>query len=398
MSFKPSLASDNARSLWGIAWVCFFWSVASVMVFSILPSFLTEVLNVSKKEVGAIEGIAVSLAFIAKIFSGVLSDFWKSRKPLIIWGTLGNVVTKSLFALSITISWVFWARALDRLSKGIRSGPTDALIADLSPEKKEGESYGMRQALYVLGSVCGTCLASFLMYVTHHNYRFVFWLSLIPTFISLIILLLVVQPGRDIFQKSFKKKWSLRDINQLPAGFWMLLCVTFFLMLARFSEAFLNMRARECGWSIVTIPLLMGFYEVAHAALAWPIGYLADRFNRTSLLLMGILVLTFTNGLIITIPGPWGIVLGMVFAGIHMGMTQGLIAALIAEATLPHLRGTAFSLYYLTTGIAVLIGNYMAGWLSEDIFNSTLGAFGGGALCTTLSAIILVVWKRGKFF
>eukprot|EP01037_Dinobryon_pediforme_P013438 gene13438-13553_t len=262
-------SADN-RSLWGIAWMSFFWSTATVMVFTLLPTFLTEVLGASKTKLGIIEGVAVFLAFLAKVFSGVLSDYWKSRKPLIL---------------------------------GVRSAPTDALIADLSPQHKEGSSYGIRYTLYTLGAVFGGGIAAALMHLSPHNYRLVFWLSIIPA---------------------------------------------------------------DLGWSIEMLPLLMVAYDIVNAGISLPIGKLADKYNRHKILLSG-----------------------MLLAGLHMGMTQGLIAALIAETTLSHLRGTAFALYYLTSGTAVLIGNSVAGYLS-DVMGGAVGAFWGGAVFTVLAATYLV--------
>ncbi|MBY0281321.1 MAG: MFS transporter [Alphaproteobacteria bacterium] len=388
MSPNPA---DN-RSLWGIAWMSFFWSTATVMVFTLLPTFLTEVLGASKTKLGMIEGVAVFLAFLAKVFSGVLSDYWKSRKPLILVGTFLSIVVKSMFAVAASISWIFLARSIDRFSKGVRSAPTDALIADLSPQHKEGSSYGLRYMLYTLGAVFGGGIAALLMHLSPHNYRLVFWLSIIPAAVAFLILYFVVKPPAE--ETEIKQRpWHWRDAKYLPPIFWKLLGVSFLLMLARFSEAFLTLRAKDLGWSIQMLPLLMVAYDIVNAGISLPIGRLADKYNRHKLLLTGILVLTVTNLVIISIHAPAGIFVGMLLAGLHMGMTQGLIAALIAETTLPHLRGTAFAFYYLTSGTAVLIGNSVAGYLS-DMMGGAVGAFWGGAVFTVLAAIYLMKVMR----
>lgn len=383
------MSSNKAhnRSLWGIGWMSFFWSTASVMVFTLLPTFLTEVLGASKTKVGMIEGVAIFLAFLAKVFSGVLSDYLKTRKPLIMLGTCMSIFVKIMFAVATNVGWIFIARSVDRLSKGVRSAPTDALIADLSPPQQEGTSYGIRYTLYTLGAVCGGAVAAILMHL-FQNYRLVFWCSLIPATLALVVLIVFVKPPLE--EKAFKEKpWHWRDAKLLPPIFWKLLAVTFLLMLARFSEAFLTLHAKEVGWSLAALPLLMVGYDIVNAAIASPIGKLADGYNRQKILLWGILVLTLTNILIITLPFKSGILIGMLFAGLHMGMTQGLIAALVAENTLPHLRGTAFALYYLTSGTAVLIGNWVAGYLS-DLSGGVIGAFWGGLVFTLCAALALI--------
>jgi len=386
LSMSPDPANNS--SLWGIAWMSFFWSTATVMVFTLLPTFLTEVLGASKTKLGIIEGVAVFLAFLAKVFAGVLSDYWKSRKPLILVGTFLSIIVKSMFAVATTVNWIFVARSIDRFSKGVRSAPTDALIADLSPQHKEGSSYGIRYMLYTLGAVFGGGIAASLMHLSSNNYRLVFWLSIAPAVIAFLILCFIVKPSSaETLGK--ERPWHWRDARYLPPVFWKLLGVSFLLMLARFSEAFLTLRAKDLGWSIQMLPLLMVAYDIVNAGISLPIGKLADRYNRHKLLLSGILVLTVTNLVIISIDAPSGIFAGMLLAGLHMGMTQGLIAALIAETTLPHLRGTAFALYYLTSGTAVLIGNSVAGYLS-DVMGGAVGAFWGGALFTALSALYLM--------
>lgn len=359
-----------------------------MMVFTLLPTFLCDVLGASKTALGLIEGMAVFCAFAAKVGSGILSDYWKSRKPLIMWGTFFSILVKVLFALASSVTWVFVARSVDRLSKGIRSAPTDALIADLSPRDQQGRSYGLRYSLYALGAVLGGCIAALTMRLSNDNYRLVFWLSTIPAAIAFIVLWVVVKAPALSAPGAPSKKWQWRQAYDMPMIFWQLLGVSFLLMLARFSEAFLTLRAKDLGWSLAMLPLLMVGYDLINAGVALPIGKLADRYDRKTLLLFGIVVLAGVNVLILTWHSAWGMAFAMLFAGLHMGMTQGLIATLVAENTLKDLRGTAFALYYLTSGIAVLIGNYIAGFLA-DYHGNTVASFGGGLLFSTLSALYL---------
>ena len=358
------------------------------MVFTLLPTFLCEVLGASKTALGLIEGVAIFLAFVAKVGAGILSDYWKSRKPLILWGTFFSILVKVLFALANSIIWVFVARSIDRFSKGIRSAPADALIADLSPRDQQGRSYGLRYSLYAAGTVLGGCLAALGMWLSGNNYRLVFWLSTIPATIAFVVLWVVVKAPSLSTPAAPSKKWQWRQAYDLPVIFWQLLGVSFLLMLARFSEAFLTLRAKDLGWSLAMLPLLMVGYDLVNAGVALPIGKLADKYDRKTLLLFGIIVLTLVNILILNWHNAWGIAFAMLLAGLHMGMTQGLIATLVAENTLPNLRGTAFALYYLTSGVAVLIGNYVAGFLA-DYYHSTAGAFRGGLVFSGLSALYL---------
>ena len=393
MSQNPA----HNKSLWAISWVSFFGGMASLMVLSILSVFLREELHLSYKTLGAIEGFAVFMAFMAKVFSGILSDYIKARKFLILLGTFGSILIKPMFALAGGIFWIFVARTIDRFSKGIRAAPTDALIADLSPEKGEGSSYGIRYALYAFGFVSGGAIASLLMYVSANNYRLVFWLSLIPATLSFFILYFYVTESSETTNKkeSRSKEWKWRDIKYLPTQFWHLMVVTFILMNARFSESFLSLRAKDLGFAIAAIPLSMVLYNLIEAFAAMPTGKLADRFNRKKILLTGILVLTTTNIVMIYAPFKEFFWIGMILAGLHLGMTQGLLGALIAESTLPHLRGTAFALYYFVAGVAVLTGNHVAGALS-DWMDGAIGAFWGGLFFTTAAAMYLALMLRKK--
>ena len=383
------------KSLWAISWVSFFGGMASLMVVSLLSVFMREELHLSYKELGAIEGVAIFTAFMAKVFSGILSDYIKARKSLILLGTFGSILIKPMFALAGGAFWIFAARTLDRFSKGIRAAPTDALIADLSPEKGEGSSYGIRYTLYAFGFVCGGVLASIIMHVSSNNYRLVFWLSLIPATLAFAILYFYVkEPTKSIDKKASRsKEWKWQDIRYLPIKFWHLMAITFILMNARFSESFLSLRAKEFGFSIAAIPLSMVFYNLIEALVAMPTGKFADRFNRTKILLAGISVLILANLVMIYAPVKDIIWIGMILAGLHLGMTQGLMGTLIAESTLPHLRGTAFALYYFVAGVALLSGNHIAGYLS-DLTHGAVGAFWGGLFFTTAAAVYLAVVVR----
>lgn len=391
---EKSLSNETIQSgVWGISWISFFWSASSLMVFALLPTFLTEVLGTSHTKLGIIEGVAIFTAFISKVFAGVLSDIFRTRKPLIAVGSLFTVLVKLIFATASSIGWIFIARSLDRLGKGIRSSPTDALIADLSPKTNRGKSYGLRQSLYTMGAVVGSFSATILMYFSNHNYRLVFLLSMIPAMVALIILIAIVrQPAIKNELKPKNSSWQVSDIKLLPPRFWQLLLVSFILMLARFSEAFVTIRAKSVGWEIALLPLLLVGMEIINASVAYPMGKLADRYPKKNLLLAGILALVAADIVFIQFGTVTGVFVAALLAGLHMGMTQGLLATLVAESTPAELRGTAFALYYLSSGTAVLIGNSLAGHLSDSI--GTMGPFCGGLVFTTTAFICLYVMIR----
>lgn len=385
---------DNPQhnlSLWGIAWMSFFLSTSSLIAFSILPTFMTEVLHISKTKLGFIEGVAIFTAFAAKVFSGVSSDYFKNRKPLIIIGTCFSILIKPMFAIASTVGMIFAAHFIDRLSKGIRSAPTDALIADLSPKDRRGISYGMRQSLYTFGGMFGAFLAFILIWGTDHDYRLIFMFSMIPAVLALIVLCVVVKQP-PISENGRKVDWNLKDIKLLPKRYWWLLFIVFFLMMSRFSTSFIVLRAREVGWSVASLPLIHVLMDLVHASMAFPMGRLSDRFNRYHMFILGLIITCVAHITMIFATHPGMVCMGIVCVGVYLGIMQGLMATLISDATPAHLRGTAFAMYYLTAGTSVLIGNVLAGSLSDQM--GLIGAFLGGLTVTLLAIIGVLIMMR----
>lgn len=393
-TFRVLPTSDANTQLIAIAWMSFFWSTASLMIFSLLPTFIVEVLGLSKFKLGMIEGVSISLAFLAKIISGIISDRIKARRPLIIIGTVATFVMKALFALATSGASIFLARATDRIAKGIRTAPTDALIADIAPKQYVGGAYGVRQSLYTLGAVVGSLIASFFIYISNNNYRFVFTLALIPAALAVVVAYKYVHDACDYKEKQ-TTRLNFSDLKDLPATFWHVISVSSVLMLARFSESFLSLRGRDVGITLAAIPLLMVGYEIMHSIMALPIGKIADRHNRKKILLCGIFVLMLTNFTMVSSNSVMAVTACFFMAGIHMGMTQGLMSTLIAENTTQRLRGTAFSIYYFTTGVAVFIANPLAGFLN-DAYQSSKAPFFGGLIFTSLAFLRLfyIIWKK----
>lgn len=381
------------RALLAIAIMCFFWSASSLMVFSILPVFMTEELGITPLELGWIEGIAVSLAFVAKILSGILSDYIKQRRVLLIIGTVTSLIFKSLFALATSGLSIFIARSMDRIAKGVRSAPVDALIADLYPKENHGMSYGLRQFFYIMGSVIGSLIAAILLGV-YHDYRLVFWCSLLPVFFALIIVVFCVHDApTHIYGKANKFEWHWKDLKNLPKSFWHIILVSSVLMLTRFSDSFLSLKAREIGMSIAVLPLLLMGYELMHAFVSLPVGWLADSMHRKKILMVGIIILMIANTVMIYASSPSLVLLGYLMGGMYMGVTQSLMSTLIAENTSAHLRGSAFAIYYFTTGTSILIANPLAGYLSYH-YQTASAPFYGGLFFSVMASMLLLMLGR----
>lgn len=388
-SFNVSLNGTENRSFLGLSWMSFFISTSSLMIFAILPIFLKEVLGASTLKIGLMEGIAIGASFLAKFFSGILSDRWRTRKPFIFWGTLGSFLTRLLFPLALSVPFVFWTRFIDRISKGVRSAPTDALIADLSHENYRGKGFGLRQALYTLGAAFGASVATALMLLSNNDYRLVFWSASVAAFLSLLILIIFVRPSeQEVIQKP-STRWRIKDIKLLPSSYWQALAIITLLMLARFSELFLPLKAKEVGWSIASLPLLIAFMDVIHAGIAYPIGNLADKRSRKKLLLLGMFVFVLAHLTLMISDNISLSIIGISLLGLHMGMTQGLIKTLLIEDIPFKLRGTAFGIFNLASGIAILIANTLAGYLA-DIWGLS-AAFAGGAIFAGSACILLMI-------
>lgn len=382
---------NNASTMRSVALLSFLWSVSSLMVFSVLPAFLVDELKIGHSQIGFMEGLAISSSFASKFFSGFLSDVFKQRKPLIMLGTIMSALTKPLFAICTGPGLMFGIKLTDRLSKGIRSAPTDALIADLSESSLYASNFGLRQAFYILGQVVGALFAMVIMLCSDNNYRLVFGLSLIPSLMAILVLWLLVKPHPNShpLAKSTAQyqKITFRDLKGFSPAFWWLLVALFFLMLARFSEAFLTLKAKDVGWTIAYLPALIVIMDLINAGIAWPAGQYADKISRKQMLFVGLLISIAAQAVLAYVSTIAGVLVGIILVGLHMGTTQGLLKALIAQSTPPELRGTAFSLFFMVSGFAIFLGNTIAGNLSNEF--GLYATFLAGGLFTSLSVAIL---------
>ena len=352
-----------------LGFVSMLMDASSEMIHSLLPVFLVSVLGASALSVGVIEGIAEATASVAKVFSGTISDWIGKRKPLILLGYGLAALTKPLFPLANGVGAVLTARFVDRIGKGIRGAPRDALIADITPAASRGAAFGMRQSMDTVGAFAGPTLAVALMAASGDDFRFVFWIAVIPAMAAVaVILLFVREPERPATPAHARRSPISREqMRRLDRRFWGVVTFAAVLTLARFSEAFLLLRAGDTGLRARYIPAVLIVMNIAYAASAYPFGHMADRMSRRALLAWGIALLMAAD-LVLAGAGSITLVLvGAVLWGVHMGATQGILSAIIADRAPADLRGTAFGMFNLITGGALLGASLLAGVLWTTI-------------------------------
>lgn len=352
------------KGIWVLGFVSMLMDTSSEMIHALLPVYLVTVLGASTLTVGFIEGIAEATASITKIFSGALSDWLGRRKLLAALGYGLAAFTKPLFPLAPSIGWLVAARFIDRVGKGIRGAPRDALIADIAPAGLRGASFGLRQSLDTVGAFVGPLVAIGLMWWTADHFVAVFWVAVLPAFLSFgLIAFAVNEPEPDASREPVSNPLNTAAMRQLGPVYWRVVAVGIVFTLARFSEAFLILRAQNIGLNAMWVPAVLVLMNIAYALSAYPAGVLSDRINRTALLAFGLVCLASADLALALLPNLTGLVLGVVLWGLHMGLTQGLLSALVADTAPPALRGTAFGYFNLFTGLALLAASVIAGAL-----------------------------------
>lgn len=392
---KP-LIGDKSRiptGVWVLGFVSMLMDISSEMIHSLLPLFMVTTLGASALIVGLIEGLAEATALIVKVFSGALSDYLGKRKGLALFGYALGALTKPLFALAPSVGVVLGARLLDRIGKGIRGAPRDALVADITPEGLRGAAFGLRQSLDTVGAFLGPLLAVGLMLLWANDFRAVFWVAVIPGVLAVGLLLFGVQePERHTGAKR-SNPISRENLRRLSPAYWWVVGIGALFTLARFSEAFLVLRAEQGGISLAFVPLFMVAMNLIYAASAYPFGKLADRMSHTQLLTYGLFVLLVAD-LVLASSNHWSIVLlGVGLWGVHMGMTQGLLATMVADAAPADLRGSAFGFFNLMSGIAMLIASVTAGLLWDQL-GAAFTFYAGAAFCLLTLIGLGVRWRR----
>jgi MFS family permease len=375
-----SILRQIPSGIWVLGFVSLLMDISSEMIHSLLPLFLVTTLEASAFAVGMIEGLAESTALIVKVFSGVLSDYLGRRKGLALAGYALGALAKPLFALAPGVGIVLTARLLDRVGKGVRGAPRDALVADIAPPHLRGAAFGLRQSLDTVGAFLGPLLAVGLMLLWANDFRAIFWVAVIPGLMAVALLLFGVrEPGRPM---SGRRTNPIRreNLKRLDRRYWWVVGVGAIFTLARFSEAFLVLRAQQGGIPIALVPLVMVAMNLVYAASAYPFGKLSDKMSHAKLLALGLIVLIAAD-LVLSANDHWGVVLiGVALWGIHMGMTQGLLATMVADTAPIGLRGTAYGFFNLMSGFAMLIASVLAGLL-WDRFGASFTFYTGAIFC-----------------
>ncbi len=353
--------------IWVLGFVSMLMDISSEMIHSLLPLFLATTLGASALVIGLIEGVAESTALITKVFSGVLSDWLGRRKGLTVFGYALGAFSKPLFAIASGAGMVLAARFIDRIGKGIRGAPRDALVADLAPPEQRGAAFGLRQSLDTVGAFVGPLLAVALMLLWANDFRAVFWVAMVPGLLAVLLLWLGIQEPERKTGLLRTNPITRANLKRLSPAYWWVVGVGAVFTLARFSEAFLVLRAHQAGIALALVPLVMVAMNLVYAASAYPFGKLSDRVPHAWLLAAGLAVLIAAD-LVLASSTHWAVLLtGAALWGIHMGMTQGLLAAMVAGTAPADLRGTAYGFFNLLSGIAMLIASVLAGWLWDSL-------------------------------
>ena len=381
------------RTVWALGAVSLLMDLSSELVHSLLPVFMTAVLGASMLAVGVVEGIAEATASIVKAFSGALSDQLGRRKPLVVLGYALAALSKPLFPLAGSVPLILAARFMDRIGKGIRSAPRDALVADVTPAGLRGRAFGLRQALDTAGAVLGPLAAVGLMLLFASDVRAVLWFAVLPAALAVAVLVAWVREPEGAEKVSQKENLSLTWLGKLSLRYWTVVALGAVLTLARFSEAFLVLRAQDLGMALALVPIVLVVMNVTYTAIAYPAGVAADRGHRHALLVCGLLALIFSDVVLGYTRSLAGLFVGVVLWGAHMGLTQGLLSALVAGAAPADLRGTAFGVFHLVSGAALLVASVLAGWL-WGAFGAAWTFYAGAAFTAIALGGLLIHLKR----
>ncbi|CAM7022528.1 MFS transporter [Klebsiella michiganensis] len=368
------------KGVWVLGGVSLLMDVSSEMIHSLLPLFMAATLGASVIVIGIIEGVAEATALILRVFSGVISDYVGKRKGLALLGYGLGALSKPLFAIAPTSGVVFSARMIDRVGKGIRGAPRDALVADVTPPEIRGAAYGLRQSLDTIGAFLGPLLAVALMFLWDNDFQSIFWVAAIPAVLSIALLGFGLKEPRTAVVQKRTNPLRRENLKKLSTAYWWVVAIGSIFTLARFSEAFLILRAQQMAIPLFAIPLVMVAMNLVYSLTAYPFGKLSDSMRHSKMLQWGLLVLIAAD-IVLALSSHWSTLLaGVALWGIHMGMTQGLLAAMVAHTAPPELRGTAFGMFNLMSGIALLLASAGAGVLWE-VLGAASTFYAGAIIC-----------------
>jgi len=399
---SPSPPSTSAVSgtwralpggIWALGFGSLFMDISSELIHSLLPVFMVTTLGASMITVGVLEGAAEATAAVVKVFSGALSDYLGKRKFLLVSGYALGALAKPIFPLATSIGWVFAARVVDRIGKGIRGAPRDALVADLAPKHVRGAAYGLRQALDSVGALIGPLLAIVLMIGFAGNIRTAMWFAVVPACITVVVLSMFVrEPARG--GGAARARLTAADAKRLPFRYWLVVLMGAVFTLARFSEAFLILRARDVGLALGYVPIVMVVMNVAYAGGAYPAGAAADRVSKRTLLLLGLMLLILADLVLAFAASTLMVLAGAALWGLHMALTQGLLSKLVADTTPAELLGTGFGVFNLVSGGALLLASVIAGSLWSAFGASATFLAGAGFSAVAAIGLLAATGRR----
>lgn len=380
MLSRFTVLSRIPRGVWVVGGVSMLMDISSESIHSLLPLFMVTTLGTSVLVIGLIEGLAEATALFIKVFSGAISDYLGKRKGLALLGYGLGALSKPFFALASSSGMVLGARLMDRAGKGIRGAPRDALVADITPPELRGAAYGLRQSMDTTGAFLGPLLAVGLMLLLHNDFRAVFWIALIPGFLSVALLYFGLKEPKTPVEHKRTNPIKRENLTRLGKSCWWVIGLGAVFTLARFSEAFLVLRAQQSGVPLALIPLVMVVMNVIYSFSAYPFGKLSDGMSHTRLLQWGLFVLIAAD-IVLALSTHWtGIIIGVALWGMHMGMTQGLLAAMVAKTAPADLRGTAFGLFSLVSGVGLLMASVGAGAIWE-LWGAEYTFYAGAVIC-----------------
>ena len=391
MTIPPqSTRQKIPAGVWVLGFVSMLMDISSEMIHSLLPIFMVTALGASALAIGLIEGLAEATALIIKIFSGVISDYLGKRKSLAVIGYAMGALTKPQFAVASTTGLVLTARLLDRTGKGIRGAPRDALMADIVPAQIRGAAFGLRQSLDTVGAFLGPLLAVGLMLLWNNNFRAVFWVAVIPGLLAVALLFFGVREPESPQTNKRGNPIKRENLKRLGVSYWWVVGIGAVFTLARFSEAFLVLRAQQGGIPVAFVPLVMVMMNIVYALSAYPFGKLSDHMSHKALLALGLIFLIAAD-LVLAISNHWSVVLaGVALWGVHMGMTQGLLATMVADTAPEDLRGTAYGFFNLVSGLGMLLASVLAGLL-WDRLGAPFTFYTGAIFCVI--ALLGLSWQ-----
>lgn len=384
------------KSIWGLGLVSLLINLSSVIIFSLTPIYLTSVLGITTLTLGFYEGIVEFISQLMRISSGIVSDYFRRRKALLLIAYGLAALSRPFFAIGKTVGVIVTGRILDRISNGLQATPREALVGDLAPKELKGTCYGLRQTMTMTGSFIGAFVVWYLLRETGADFAFVFKISCIPPLLAVLTLILFVKDSPIAVTGTAAPKFKeyLFYMQEMTVDYWKVILVAFIFMLSNYSGAFMILKAHAAGYEEHETIIVMIMQNLFAMISAFPVGRLSDRLDRRYFLGFGFLLTIASNLVFAFANTKVPILVGASLWGLQMGMTQSLLLTKVSDTTRREVRGTAFGIYYFLVGIALLLSNNLTGYL--DHHYSKAHAFVMSALIASLALLLLPMLKSSR--